>query len=211
MKPMHKAELLKRLTTFLDRRVPHKGISSNDQLKADQIAAYIAILLSYASAGDAWWQRFTKDLGTRNPTWGWPTEAEVRLSAQEASKEQADKNLAWKPDSLEIAIGRLEKDEPIGESWLWGRNAVKLIARVGMDPVSQRRDQVARDFARAYDIERARAMITERQITHEKAVQETKNERQPRKSVEAKLIIKSVRDLLGPGPEYVPYIDAEAE
>ena len=208
MNSAHISRLKKHLMTFLGRRTPLKIFGSDAQLQADQVAAYLKIVGSYAPVGDdfeGWWTHFIQDLGVRNITFAWPSEAEVLASAQEASKKCAPSKSDWKPDPLAQAMRCIDEDTPIGEDWLWGMAALKLIDRVGIAPVQARRDRYARDVAGFYGVDIARDMIIARQKKHQQAIEAAAAPYQSRARQMPKIEIKSVSELLGSGPEFVLY------
>jgi len=188
MSALHTADLTNRLNDYLGRRQPPRSFATDDRRKADQMAAYVATLRKFAPHSDAldeWWGKFLEALSEVSDTWAWPSEGDVS-------------------NPLAVAEKRIQNDEPIGDSWLWGSNALLLIQRVGMDKVQERRDRHASHLAQTYDIEPARRMLLELEYRHSEAVKAADAERhaQPREQVKFK--VKNVRDLLGPGPQYVP-------
>lgn len=209
---LHQADLMRRLNEYLARRQPPKSFGSDDKLKIDQVAAYVAILRNLAPEGDGlhdWWSAFIEDLGSRNETWAWPTESDVRKSAREVSKKIHTGGNDWQVDPLAVAVKRIEQNEPIGDNWLWGQNALLLIAKVGMDKIQERRDRHVSHLASLYDIEPAKRMLNELQYRHSEAIRASEERRHatPRE-MPRKFGIKSVADLLAEGPQYVPLLGA---
>lgn len=208
MKAAHITLLKKHLMTFLRRRTPPKTFGSDAQLQVDQVAAYLKIIGGYAPVGDDfgdWWTHFIQDLGVRNVTFAWPSEAEVLASAQEASKKRKPSTSDWKPDPLAQAVRCIEADAPLAEHWLWGKGALKLIGRVGMVRVQARRNRFAEHLAGFYGVDVARNMIVALEKKHQQAVDGAASPGEARARQMPKIKIKSVSELLGPGPEFVPY------
>lgn len=209
MTSLHSSDLTRRLGDYLARRQPPKGFAGDDRRKAEQIAAYVGILRRYAPQGDRlddWWASMLATLAETSETWAWPTEGDLVKACKIIAKDiKRGESSEFKIDPLDVAEKRIEADEPIGDNWLWGRNALALISRVGVEPILVRRDRFAGDLARVYGPAEARRMILVLEDRHREAVKITEETRVGRRHDIPEVQIKSVRDLLGPGPEYVPY------
>lgn len=211
MSALHTADLSRRLNDYLARRQPPRSFAADDRRKVDQITAYVDILKRFSPHGDGlddWWGKFLSALSETSDTWAWPSEGEVSKACKAAAKQVAVSDASWQIDPLAVAVRRIENDEPIGDSWLWGANAVMLIRRVGIDKVQDRRDRLASHLAQVYDVDAARQMVLDLQWRHSEAVKAVEEARhaQPRDHVRFK--VKSVRDLLGEGPQYVQFAGA---
>lgn len=145
---LHQAEITSRLRAYLKRRTVPSALKSGDSAIEDQLRAFVRIVTRYAPADpaalDRFWVEFESDLGQRNATWSWPSEGEVGAAAKSAAPavrivggQQGDGI-----DPVAINLGRLLRGEPISEDWLWGQNALRLVA-AGADPAVMRRRRVA--------------------------------------------------------------------
>lgn len=208
MSSMHSADITRRLNDYLSRRQPPKGFAGDERRKADQIIAYVGIIRRYAPQGDRldeWWGKMLATLAETSETWAWPTEGDFVKACKILAKDVAMREpAAFEVDPLAVAEKRIENDEPIGDNWLWGKNALLLISRVGVDPILNRRDRYASHLAKVYGNAEARRMLLDLEDRHREAVKAAEEDRYARTHHAPEVPIKSVRDLLGPGPQYVP-------
>ena len=172
---LHAADVNRRLTDFLDRRQAPRSFAANEAAKADQISAYLGILTRAAPpapALDEWWGRFLEALSDLSETWAWPSEKEIRnaCKAISGSARRDQPGDAWRPDSVAINLARLNSGEPIGEDWLWGRQALQLVA-AGADRhvMRERRIAAAEAMAAIYGPDETRARLAVLKARHEAA------------------------------------------
>lgn len=172
---LHTADVSRRLTDFLDRRQAPRSFAANEAAKADQISAYLGILTRAAPpapALDEWWGRFLEALSDLSETWAWPSEKEIRnaCKAISGSARRDQPGDGWRPDPVAINLRRLENGEPIGEDWLWGRAAVRLLA-AGADRgvLRQRRLAHAASMAELRSADDVRAKLAVLRARHEEA------------------------------------------
>lgn len=172
---MHDADLSKRLTDFLSRRAAPRNIAGNEKAQTDQISAYLGILRRRAPKGDMlheWWGNFLEALSEVSETWAWPSEKEVWNACKSASGHNRPTASAdtWRPDPVAINLGRLERNEPMGEDWLWGQGALRLVA-AGADrgALRDRRIRMAQHMASVWGQDDARAKLLELKAKHEAA------------------------------------------
>lgn len=173
---LHVADLTHRLNDYLARRQPPKSFGGNDKLKADQVGAYLSILRRFAPEGerlDEWWRGFITRLGEDSDTWAWPTEKEVIKACKAATGDTARKSdsTAFAVDSVKVNVARLRDNQPIGDGWLWGRNALRMMAvgGVSMSEIKERRDSHCADLRDLYG-EAAERMIADLNDRHEHAI-----------------------------------------
>lgn len=170
---LHTADLTSKLSEYLARRVPPKGIASDETLKADQMTEYLRILRRFAPEGDtftAWWREFSDKLSDSAETWAWPSPKDVARAAKAAGSVAAGKGDQWKADSVAINLRRLNEGLPISEDWLWGRSAIMLEkAGASRHTLRERRLQMARMMADTYPAEQVRARLIELREAHEAA------------------------------------------
>lgn len=171
---LHTADLNRRLSDFLSRRQPPKSFAANETAKVDQVNAYLRIVRKYAPEGDLlhdWWGRFIDALSESSETWAWPSEKEVWAAAKDASKrDKGGSETAWQPDSVAINLRRLQEGKPIAEDWLWGRNALRLVA-AGADRgvMRDRRRGLALAMSDLYGPDEARKRLLVLKARHDSA------------------------------------------
>lgn len=210
MSSLHTADVTRRLKDFLDRRQPPRSFANDERRKVDQMEAYVRLLVRFAPQGPEklaeWWTILLSTLSETAETWAWPTEGDFAKACKIIAKDiKREPSSVFQVDPLAVAERRIQNDEPIGDSWLWGKNALLLIARVGVDPILRRRDRMADHLARTYGDDVAREALLGLQERHSAAVKAAESERHARHTDIPEVKVKSVRDLLGPGPQYASY------
>lgn len=215
MTALHKADVARRLNDYLSRRQPPKSFAADDRRKAEQMAAYVAVIVRFAPQTDAlddWWGKLLEALSESSETWAWPSEGDLVKACKSVSKAlKVSAGPEWQVDPLAVAEKRILDDEPIGDSWLWGRSALLLIGRVGADPIMRRRDRFASHLASLYGDDEARRILLDLQDRHSAAIRALEAERVARRTDGPAIPNKSVRDLIGPGPQYVSHFVEAAE
>lgn len=185
---LHDAEILRKLNDYLARRRPPQ-VLSDEKLRADQIGVYAKIIRSKAPSGDQfrdWWGRFLDALAESSETWGWPAERDVVSAARAASGSHVGRRSVTEIDSVSVNLARLNASEPIGVSWLWGSDALRLVA-AGADPLTmrQRRIAYAQNLVSIYGEDSTRRRLRELKEKHEfaeRALSDFQHGRQVRKS-----------------------------
>ena len=173
---LHHAEITSRLRAFLKRRTIPTAIKTGENAIEDQIKAFVRVIARYApqdpAAMDKFWGDFESDLGQRNTTWSWPSEGEVGAAAKAASPvvRQVGGQQGDGIDPVAINLGRIQSGAPIGEDWLWGSNALRLIA-AGADPaiMRNRRVSLANSMAALYGEDQTRSRLISLREKHEAA------------------------------------------
>lgn len=136
MSSLHQSDVKAKLARYLERRVMPRHLEGKADATRDELDAMVHRIARAAPAADrlpAWWQRFTDRLDEIATTRAWPSVSEV-ISAARAAGEGAplrDMTGDGNPDALfehRRAARKIKAREPIGDSWLWGRNAVVLLA-----------------------------------------------------------------------------------
>lgn len=170
---LHTADLTSKLSEYLSRRVPPKGIANDEMLKVDQMNEYLRILRRFAPEGEnflEWWREFSDRLSDESDTWAWPAPKDVAKAAKVAGTVVGKKGDTWKPDSVQINLARLNNGEPIGEDWLWGDGALRLeAAGASRQVLRERRIQLANDMARLYPADQVKARLLDLKARHEAA------------------------------------------
>ncbi|MEQ3644798.1 MAG: hypothetical protein ABNH17_05435 [Paracoccus sp. (in: a-proteobacteria)] len=170
---LHAADLTSKLSEYLARRVPPKGIAGDENLKAAQMTEYLRILRRFAPEGEklaAWWREFSDKLSDEAETWAWPSPKDLARAAKAAGSKVGGNGDSWKADSVEINLKRLNDGLPISENWLWGRSAIMLEkAGASRHVLRERRLQLAQQMAETYPADQVRARLIELREAHEAA------------------------------------------
>ena len=175
---LHYSEITSRLRAFLKRRTVPVALKAGENAIEDQIKAFVRVIARYApqdpAAMDQFWAEFESDLGQRNTTWSWPSEGEVGAAAKSAAPgvRQGGGQQGDGIDPVAINLSRIQSGAPISEDWLWGSNALRLIA-AGADPavMRSRRVTLANSMADLYGEDRTRAKLSDLRAKHEAAQQ----------------------------------------
>lgn len=182
---LHTADLTSKLSEYLARRVPPKGIASDENLKADQMTEYLRILRRFAPEGEtftSWWREFADKLSDEAETWAWPSPKDVARAAKAAGKAAGSSAGNWKADSVAINLQRLNDGQPMGEAWLWGAGAIKLEqAGASRHRLRERRLQVAEQMNEIYSPDTVRSRLLELKALHEAARADAEARKDPQR------------------------------
>ena len=136
---MHESELTMRIGRLLQRKEPRAKIRDNVQALKDETAALVGALRRNCPAkGDAlvdWWERFEAAIGEACGDF-WPNEKHVIAACKVASQSMPktrDTTGGWVLDPEAIAARKMNAGEPIGENWLWGQDACRIISKGMVD------------------------------------------------------------------------------
>lgn len=172
---MRTADLTSKMSEYLSRRVPPKGIASDEMLKVDQMNEYLRILRRFSPEGEKfldWWREFSDRLSDESDTWAWPAPKDVAKAAKAAGAVVGKAGAEWKPDSVQINLARLNAGQPIGEDWLWGSGALRLeAAGASRHTLRERRVQLANDMAQLYPADQVKAKLADLKARHEAAIE----------------------------------------
>ena len=129
-------EVRDRLRRFLERRSVPLVMRGNDRAIQDELTALLNIIVKFAPGDpeqfDEWWARLEAEIGKINATRSWPSEGEVFACCQSLVKKSvrsAPSRLDW--DELSINVERIHKREPVGDYWVRGGGADRLL-RAGL-------------------------------------------------------------------------------
>ena len=139
---LHNADIASRLRRFLDRRQPPRRVEGKPQAEADEVKALVATAERNAPRDPdrlaAWWPAFERELGEAGSGL-WPTEKEVREAAGRANASQPKApSQALVMDTYAIMAKRMAAGDPVGEGYLYGREAVEMIRRRLVDEPTMR-------------------------------------------------------------------------
>ncbi len=164
---LHEHDLKARLTRFLDRKQMPRRLEGKDAAMADEVAALAGALARNSprtpAALAAWWPIFEARLGEICGSM-WPTEKEIRDAASQATKAAPKVAVSdTGPDMRDIAVTarRMQAGGPVGESFLWGRMAVEMIAEGLIDRDTMQRSRSGAFLARKAAYGEAAALMWE--------------------------------------------------
>jgi hypothetical protein len=198
---LHSADIASRLRRYLDRRQLPRRLEGKAQAEADELRALAATAERHAPRGAealaAWWPAFEASLGEISVGGLWPTEREVKDAAA-AARPALPRAAADTPaaDPYAISAGRMSRGEPVGEGYLYGREACELI----------RRGLVDRDTMTAY---RSGAFLARRKLHGEAAALAWEADAKDQHET-AKIAFRDTTPHTGPLPEVSPNAMSEA-
>lgn len=141
---LHEHDLSQRLKRFLDRKQMPRRFEGKPVAVEDEIKALASATARSAPRGaDAlarWWEPFEAHLSEACGH-SWPTEKEVAIAAKSASRQaprvtgSSDRDMS--PEA--VAGRRMARSEDVGEGWLYGSDAVRLIATGNIDECTMSR------------------------------------------------------------------------
>jgi len=172
---LHEADIAARLKRFLDRRQAPRRVEGKPQAISDEITALVNAVTRNAPRGSealaAWWPVFEARLGEAGSGL-WPTEREIKDAAEGATKETPRGVVDHTPpDDCKMIAARMEAGLPVGEGWIYGADAVRLIAGRGVTEDVMRAYRSAAFLSRkaTYGEDSALAWEAEAKANHERA------------------------------------------
>ena len=131
---LHAADLRARLMRFLGRKEAPRHLAGKDAAQEDEIRALLGAVARAAPADPErlalWWPVFEACLGEDVGRF-WPDERQIRDAAKRARAEAPQPAVrdTTGPDmrAVTIAARRMQQGEPVGEEWLYGRQACEMI------------------------------------------------------------------------------------
>lgn len=146
---IHDAALQSSLRAFLARRAAPKSLADGEARDAEVRALFRAVSRHAPHEGElAWFERLVDHLDATSETRAWPTVREVHDAATAIAPVRVGPPVEWQADTLGIVGAKMERGEPVGEEWLYGRQAVELIAAGKVDEQTMRRYRSAAYFSR---------------------------------------------------------------
>lgn len=141
---IHDSELTMRIGRLLQRKEPRAKIRDNAQALKDETSALVgAVRRNCPARGDDlidWWERFEVAVGEACGDF-WPNEKAVIAACKTASQampQMRDMTGGWVLDPEAIAARKMQAGEAVGENWLWGQDACRIIAKGLIDEATMR-------------------------------------------------------------------------
>lgn len=103
--------------------------------------------------------------------WPMPSHFVKAMEATVVSNRHVEADGDWRLDPMEINAKRIKGGDPVGDSWLWGRNAKLLLSSglVSRDDVEARRNSLFEAWSETYGVGRAIDLRAEMDARHEAA------------------------------------------
>lgn len=172
---LHDADILARLSRFLARKQMPRRFEGKPLAEEDETRALCAAVARNAPRDPqrlaVWWPTFEAGLGEACGAM-WPSEKEIGLAAKAAAKDALPTDSGLHViDEVELTANRMRANEHVGEGWLWGSQAVALIAsgRVTRELMERYRSGAFLNRKRAYGEAAALAWEAEAKARHEAA------------------------------------------
>jgi hypothetical protein len=125
---------------------------------------------------ELWWETTVREHGSRAQTRSWPTPKEL-IDAMAAAKQAVGYSPTaartnWVLDTFKVAANRIKAGEVVGETWLYGSDAVALVTKgyVTEAELSRYREGLRRSLEDTYGDDNALRIMEERVTLHENAV-----------------------------------------
>ncbi|MDX5416060.1 MAG: hypothetical protein LPK88_07040 [Alphaproteobacteria bacterium] len=146
---LHDTDISQRLERYLARRAMPRRLEGKPEAQDDELRALVSAVRRFAPAGKLheWWPKLEDALVDECTTPAWPTEREIRAAAQAVNRDTSGGS-APVFDTHEIMGRRMERGDAVPESFLYGREAVEMIARGLVDEVTMRKYRSAAYFRR---------------------------------------------------------------
>lgn len=127
---LRQAEIAQALTRWLDRYSCPQHLRDKPEAAQAEAEKIASVLSKMAPKQDVqpFLNRVFDTLDYQMKTRAWPTVGEVGSVCSNIRKETAAAGEVEPPKTaLDIIAGKMERGDPVGEGWLWGRDAVELI------------------------------------------------------------------------------------
>lgn len=155
--------LTSKLIEYLDRRTMPRGLVDKPKAQDAETQALVHCLVRFSPKqeyGD-WWARMETQIDENADTRAWPTAAEIKKAAI-SLRGTTTKHVAEADDidPLEIIAERMQRNEPVGDGYAYGRLAVDMQTRglVTSDILRKYRSDLYFKLKRVYGEEKAREM-----------------------------------------------------
>lgn len=159
------AEIARQFAAWLESYSPPRSIAGNPELTQREAQRLAAVLIKFAPADgyDGWVSQALDQLSYQMKTRAWPTVGELGAVCSNLRKNRASFNAGpVEPrDTYEIHAAKMKAGEPVPESFLYGREAVEMIARRIVDEATMTAYRSGAFFARKDAMGEASAMAWE--------------------------------------------------
>ena len=124
--------LFEQLNRFLARRTMPRALEGKPQAQEDEMSSLMKVVRRFAPRDDVgeWWAKVEANLEQQGQTRSWPHAGEISSAAKPlvaARRSQIAEQGDFDP--LMIAARKIERKEPVGDCYLYGRAAAEMIER----------------------------------------------------------------------------------
>lgn len=165
------------LQLYLDRRSMPQGLKDKPRAQISEAQALVKAIIRLAPTQgyQDWWDDFLEVLAGDAKTRAWPTEGEIAAAAK-SLRRPSSTGIANPEDfdAFQAHADKINAGEAVGDLWIYGPSAVKLIAEYGITEGQLRayRSGLYFNFKATYGADGARRMEAEYIAKHEAAVKD---------------------------------------
>jgi len=170
---IREAEIARAFADWLQRYTPPRAIAGKADIMQKETDSLIKVLTRNAPTEGylGWLEDVLEKLAASMKTRAWPTVNEITTACAGSRSRTIDPSQPTAMDVYQLAANRMKAGEPVGECYLYGREAVEIIARGLIDQDTMTRYRSAAFFARkkAHGEESALRWEAEAKQRHEDA------------------------------------------
>lgn len=170
---IRQAEIAKGLADWLALYSPPRNIAGKPEDVQREMDRLIAVIIKYAPQDgyNGWLQSVLDHLAMQMKTRAWPTVGEIGSACTALRSKAIGPATVTEFDVYELNANRMKAGEPVGEGYLYGREAVEIIARGLIDRETMTRYRSAAFLSRkkAYGEASALTWEAESKERHENA------------------------------------------
>ena len=148
---IRQAEIAKGLAEWLALYSPPRNIAGKPEEVQREMDRLIAVMVKFApqEGYNGWVASVLDQLAYQLKTRAWPTVGELGSACSNARKASRPEGAqTFTMDLYELTANRMKAGEPVGEAYLYGREAVEMIARGLVDQETMTKYRSAAFFAR---------------------------------------------------------------
>lgn len=172
---LRQAEIAKMLAQWLESYTPPRSMAGNAEALQRESERLLSVLTKFApqEGYNGWVSSVLEQCSYQMKTRAWPTVGELGAACSNARKamKPSEKPAAFVLDVHELNANRMKAGEAVGEGYLYGREAVEMIARGLIDQETMTKYRSAAFFRRKdiHGEEAALAWEAEAKQRHEDA------------------------------------------
>lgn len=130
---LRQAEIAKALAEWLESYTPPRSMAGNPEALQRESERLLGVLTKFApqEGYNGWVSSVLEQCAYQMKTRAWPTVGELGAACSNARKlmKASDKPKPFAMDIYELNANRMKAGEVVGEGYLYGREAVEMIAR----------------------------------------------------------------------------------
>lgn len=172
---LRNSEIARQLTEWLQRYSPPQSIKGNPKAMQAECDALLKVVLRFAPQDgyQGWVAEALEQCSYGMKTRAWPTVNELGAACSNRRKESRETvtDLTQPKDDFERYAERIHKKMPVGDGWIYGRNAWELVSRglVTEDDLQPYRSALFFSMKDSWGEERALAVEAEFKRRHAEA------------------------------------------